>query len=399
MALFDNNPLYNNISSLTNPVTSGLGNLFDGMSVFGTSIPSGILDTAQEEKLRKQALLQGLLGTAATYLATPKNLNTGSALPYLGKAFLGGMNSSQDVIDRGLNNAYRQKLLAGKEDNIRTIKQDRFEITQEKQPDGSYKEIARSPIDAPLQEKPQGPMIVSPGGSVYDPTTNEVKFTAPKEKDTTDITNYNEARKEGYKGTFTDFLNLKKSQTNINMPAGQTEYDKTLGTIRAKQDVDIVETANKSKNNISKIDMTLNQIQNSDAITGFGADIQKNVNRFAAKVLKDAKAGKQVADTEILDAFLGSDVFPQIGALGIGAKGLDTPAEREFLRQVMTGTISMDKNALIKMTQIRRDIEKRSIDRYNSALQSGELNDYFASTKRQKKLIEIPDNSGFRIVP
>jgi hypothetical protein len=51
------------------------------------------------------------------------------------------------------------------------------------------------------------------------------------------------------------------------------------------------------------------------------------------------------------------------------------------------------------MTQIRRDIEKRSIDRYNQALQSGELDDYFTSTKRQKKLIDIPDNSGFRIVP
>jgi hypothetical protein len=190
-----------------------------------------------------------------------------------------------------------------------------------------------------------------------------------------------------------------KPETKIVMPAGQTKYEETLGKIRAEQDVELVNTAKKSENNISKIDMTLNQIQKSDAITGFGADIQKNVNRFKAKVLNDAKAGKQVADTEILDAFLGSDVFPQIGALGIGAKGLDTPAEREFLRQVMTGTISMDKNALIKMTQIRRDIEKRSIDRYNSAVDSGELNDYFTSTKRQKKLIDIPDNSGFRIVP
>jgi hypothetical protein len=153
MALFDNNPLYNNISSLTNPVTSGLGNLFDGMNVFGTSIPTGVLGTGEEEKLRKQSLLQGLLGTAATYLATPKNLNTGSALPYLGKAFLGGMGASQDVVDRALNNAYRQKLLAGKEDNLRTIKQDRFEITQERQPDGSFKEIARSPLDAPKDTK------------------------------------------------------------------------------------------------------------------------------------------------------------------------------------------------------------------------------------------------------
>jgi hypothetical protein len=382
MALFDSNPL----SSLTNPVTSGLGNLFDGMSVFGTSIPSGILDTAQEDKLRKQALLQGLLGTAATYLATPKNLNTGSALPYLGKAFLGGMGASQDVIDRGLNNAYKQKLLAGKEDNIRTIKQDRFEITQERQPDGTYKEIGRSALDAPVTEKPEG------FTDTYKNVAIELFGTANPS-----VLTLEQRKQLGAEIKAREIA--KKPETKIVMPAGQTKYDETLGAIRAKQDVDIVETANKSKNNISKIDMTLNQIQNSDAITGFGADIQKNVNRFAAKVLKDAKAGKQVADTEILDAFLGSDVFPQIGALGIGAKGLDTPAEREFLRQVMTGTVSMNKDALVKMTQIRRDIEKRSIDRYNSAVDSGELNDYFASTKRQKKLIEIPDNSGFRIVP
>jgi hypothetical protein len=383
MALFDSNPL----SSLTNPVTSGLGNLFDGMSVFGTSIPTGILGTAEEEKLRKQSLLQGLLGTAATYLATPKNLNTGSALPYLGKAFLGGMGASQDVIDRGLNNAYRQKLLAGKEDNIRTYEKDRQKITEQYDPTTkTWTQLGTSSLDAPVIEKPKG------FTDTYGNAALELFGTAnPSELTET------QRKQVGQK--VREIEQAKKAETKIVMPAGQTKYDETLGAIRAKQDVDIVETANKSKNNISKIDMTLNQIQNSDAITGFGADIQKNVNRFKAKVLKDAKAGKQVADTEILDAFLGSDVFPQIGALGIGAKGLDTPAEREFLRQVMTGTISMDKNALIKMTQIRRDIEKRSIDRYNSAVDSGELNDYFTSTKRQKKLIDIPDNSGFRIVP
>jgi hypothetical protein len=382
MALFDNNPL----QSLYAPVKSGIGNLFEGMTPFGSSIPSGILDPAQEEKLRNQALFQGLLGTAATYLATPKNLNTGSALPYVGKAFLGGMGASQDVIDRALTSEYRKQLTANRGDNIRTIKQDRFEITQEKQPDGTYKEIARSPIDAPLQEKPEG-------------FTDTYKNAALELFGTANINSLSAEDRVKVGKLARENQAANKPETKIVMPAGQTKYEERLGTIRAEQDVELVNTANKSKNNISKIDMTLNQIQNSDAITGFGADIQKNVNRFKAKVLKDAKAGKQVADTEILDAFLGSDVFPQIGALGIGAKGLDTPAEREFLRQVMTGTISMDKNALIKMTQIRRDIEKRSIDRYNQALQSGELDDYFTSTKRQKKLIDIPDNSGFRIVP
>jgi hypothetical protein len=111
MALFDNNPLYDNISSLTNPVTSGLGNLFSGMNVFGAK-PSealtGILTKDQQDKLRNQALFQGLLGTAATYLATPKNLGAGSALPYLGKAFLGGMQSSQGAYDTALAGKVKQ---------------------------------------------------------------------------------------------------------------------------------------------------------------------------------------------------------------------------------------------------------------------------------------------------
>lgn len=113
MALFDNNP----ISALTNPVKSGIGSLFEGMTPFGSSIPSGVLAPEQEAKLRNQALFQGLLGTAATYLATPKNLNAGSPLPYLGRAFLGGMGSSQDVIDR----AIRQQLLAGRSDPFGTL--------------------------------------------------------------------------------------------------------------------------------------------------------------------------------------------------------------------------------------------------------------------------------------
>ena len=111
MALFDNNPLYKNISSLTNPVTSGLGNLFEGMNVFGarpSEALTGILTTEQQDKLRNQSILQGLLGAGATYLATPKNLNAGSALPYLGKAFLGGMQSSQNVYDQALAGKVKQ---------------------------------------------------------------------------------------------------------------------------------------------------------------------------------------------------------------------------------------------------------------------------------------------------
>ena len=111
MAIFDNNPLYENISSLTNPITSGLGNLFEGMNVFGarpSEALTGILTPEQQQKLRNQSIVQGLLGTAATYLATPKNLGVGSALPYLGKAYLGGMQQSQNVYDQALTGKVKQ---------------------------------------------------------------------------------------------------------------------------------------------------------------------------------------------------------------------------------------------------------------------------------------------------
>lgn len=100
---------------------TGLGNLFNGMNIFGTTIPTGILSPDQEEKLKNQALLQGTLGTVATYLSTPKNLGAGSPLPYLGKAYLGGMGASQSAVDNTLTNLYRQQLLAQKQDPFGAI--------------------------------------------------------------------------------------------------------------------------------------------------------------------------------------------------------------------------------------------------------------------------------------
>jgi len=78
-------------------------NPLEGMNVFGARAPSymdSLLDPATLEKVKQQSLVQGLLGTAATYLAQPKNQRYGSALPYLGKAFMGGMQQSQDVYDK-----------------------------------------------------------------------------------------------------------------------------------------------------------------------------------------------------------------------------------------------------------------------------------------------------------
>lgn len=105
MALFDTN--------------SGLGGLLGNLGDYGFGLPSntgGLVADEDRDAINKRALLSGLINAGLTYAATPKNLNTGSALPYLGRAGLAGFGASQDVIDRSLNTAYRNKILSARDD-------------------------------------------------------------------------------------------------------------------------------------------------------------------------------------------------------------------------------------------------------------------------------------------
>ena len=85
---------------------TGFGNVLGGMNIFAAKQPEylgGLLTTDQQEKLKNQALLSGLIGTAATYFAQPKNQGIG--LPaILGKSYLGGMQASQGAYNAATEN-------------------------------------------------------------------------------------------------------------------------------------------------------------------------------------------------------------------------------------------------------------------------------------------------------
>ena len=123
--------------------------------------------------------------------------------------------------------------------------------------------------------------------------------------------------------------------------------------------------------------------------TGFGAEFLLNVNRVRSQLMADKKAGKTVTDTQVLDAMLGSEVFPMIDALGIGARGLDTPAEREFLRGVFTGTIQMNKDTLVRLTEIRKNVAERAVAKFNKRLGEGYFKRYEEALGRNLKPIEL----------
>jgi hypothetical protein len=178
----------------------------------------------------------------------------------------------------------------------------------------------------------------------------------------------------------------KPAKTEITIDQrGLGKYAEIVGSKVAEKDVGIVTVAETAAESMPKIKDTLDVLRKTKdgPITGIGAEILLNFERVKAKLLKDKGSIEKVKNTELLDAFLGSEVFPMITALGIGARGLDTPAEREFLRGVFTGTIAMSNATLIEMTEIRERIAQRAVDKYNKKLSEGYFKNYEKAQDRK----------------
>ena len=93
-----------------------------GTNIFGARTPTyleGLITPEQMKQAQQQSLFQGLLGTAVGYLAQPKNQNYGSAVPYLAKSYLQGMQMAQTPY----SNLERDLLMKEKFDQMRIEKQ------------------------------------------------------------------------------------------------------------------------------------------------------------------------------------------------------------------------------------------------------------------------------------
>ena len=223
------------------------------------------------------------------------------------------------------------------------------------------------------------------------------KMLIDQYKPTNSMVEYNLAKSEGYKGSYTDYVKEveKYRATSFNM-GGEGAYEKRLGEQLAEQDIEFVKTSKQLPFSVQKMDDTLGLIRNPKTRTGKLSGLVTNIDAIKQNFLNvDDSVKEGVGNTQLLDALLGSEVFPMIKALGIGARGLDTPAEREFLRQVMTGTIELNRDTLTKMTMIRRRQFQSIADEYNRQLKSGELSSYMKQKNLKPLELASGKNSAF----
>ena len=176
---------------------------------------------------------------------------------------------------------------------------------------------------------------------------------------------------------------------SITVTSGET-YAENVAKLSATGDGELVQNAGAATNNIAKLDEALKVIDSGDVNLGIGSEIATNFDRVKAQFLGDSEAQRRASTDQYLDALLGSDVFTAISSLGIGARGLDTPAEREFLRQVLTGTRALDQSALRRITELRRQREVNVINEYNNRVELGELDAFFDASNKVKRKFEVP---------
>ena len=177
--------------------------------------------------------------------------------------------------------------------------------------------------------------------------------------------------------------------TQILMPA-ETERQKALGKGGAEADIAEYNTVRSAARSINKDYETIKLLQEGKPSTGITAELELGFNRLKAAAGGKPDAIEKVADTEYLEALLGSDVFNQFQALGVGARGLDTKAEREFLQQVISGTRTLDKETLIRMAEMRAKYKRSIVEEFNERVESGELNNFFRDYGRTKRPFALP---------
>ena len=163
---------------------------------------------------------------------------------------------------------------------------------------------------------------------------------------------------------------------NVTTTVGAENQASKLNVFKNQEDLNkTMDSAKLAYKNLPRVRAAYNLT--SQAPTGAFANELTDYNAFMSKVRGKGQYKEYIASLRAatsgqdMKALLGGDVFPLIKILGIGARGLDTPAEREFLISVMTGQATMTEAALKSITARRLRQSDDTIQEYNNLINDG----------------------------
>jgi hypothetical protein len=400
MALYDKNGWYNN--------------LFGGSNVFGAGpsntdalVTAGLISQDDIDKAQKQSLMRGLLGTAVSYISQPKNQGYGSALPYLGKAFMAGMEQAQTPYDNLTSKAnmemkmreYTRNQKELERQDLERQRKEEFEKglfqnnvtsttnTQEFNPDlyekdqsGNFTQIA--PNFNPIKEKTESSfnsekylrdslqkglisgteyfqyhqlmnpseetLILSEGDVAYN-KKGKVIAKNPKPLKVNELyeTWLNTGGPQGEYKTFGDFWKANKTlgATNVNVNNAQTLTNKTFDTYvdNEQKAIDMGADNTVEQDRVMQI---INNIDNGTINSGMFTDASQGLNQLLSVFGVGGETNQEIlANTQVM---IQNFANAQLKA-GEKLKGMPSDREQDLLKKAS----GADYNKLTSAQKIR----------------------------------------------
>ena len=187
---------------------------------------------------------------------------------------------------------------------------------------------------------------------------------------------------DAYKQFFLDYGGGDTIEIDVDTGVDTDAYRDAVQKHMSEQDILQINGARDAWMGIQKLDQVLGILEELGDAPGIAADWRLQVDRVMADLGLSKEAAKRASYMQRLEALLGSDVFGMIKILGIGARGLDTPAERDFLISVMTGVKEMTPDTIYQMTLYRRKYAEAIINEYNKRVEGGYFQNYQENARK-----------------
>jgi hypothetical protein len=187
------------------------------LNIFGDAPQSltGLLGEQATEDLRKKALTTGLINAAIGYIAQPKTMGYGSALPYIGRALMAGQQGAQGVYEGAITDFDRQQKIA--DARRKQSQQDALQGMISGIQDPNERLFAQLAPEQYVTSKlkPRERKVEKVGNQLVDISgeTPNVLFTGTDTStQPSAVQEYQFALGQGYKGSFADWKKAQKSE-------------------------------------------------------------------------------------------------------------------------------------------------------------------------------------------
>lgn len=302
---------------------------------------------ALQDALQQQATKAGLLSAGVSFLTQPRNLQAGSALPYLGRAYQQGMQSAGDIYGTGLSQLARQQAF-GQRTPFGAINPADYtpESLSEFQKSGfrdfsllKAREEIPTPLTPKFDEETLTYMNTAFGTTDYNMLDNQQKTqvalfsNAPTATDAAKIQiDAQKAIREGVVGipkiqSRADYFNqLSQAETPTTTVQVEPEVKiepKAEGTTEVKAEIPLVQKPNISPK--EKEQLLIKQPQTTASVE-YALDQTRQMRNTARRLLTDPNLGKAFGLTG-----MGASLIPGSPAADVRAT-LDTLKNQSFVQ-------------------------------------------------------------------